>query len=150
MKRASLNLVVATCLLVAPAGALRQAQSQTAGSPATSLNYEFFKSKVQPVFLTKRPGHTRCVVCHSANNAAFHVVPLTPGSTTWNDEQSRMNFELIKRVAMPGYLDSKILIHPLAEEAGGDPHHGGGQQFGSKDDPAWQTLKAFVQGEAVK
>ena len=61
-----------------------------------------------------------------------------------------MNFELIKRVAMPGYLESKLLVHPLAEEAGGDPHHGGGQQFGSKEDPAWLTLKVFVQGEMVK
>jgi hypothetical protein len=150
MKRASSYGIVAACVLAAAVGTARQAESQTASAPGASLNYEFFKDKVQQVFLTKRPGHTRCVVCHTANNAAFHLVPRSPGSETWNDAQSRLNFELIKRVAMPGYLESKLLIHPLAEQAGGDPHHGGGQQFSSKDDPAWQTLKTFVQGETAK
>jgi hypothetical protein len=148
INRASSYLVVAACLSVAAAGSLTQALSQAAPSPA--LSYEFFKAKVQPVFLTKREGHARCVVCHTLNNAAFHLVPLSPGSTAWNEDQSRMNFELVKRVAMPGYLESKLLIHPLAEQAGGDPHHGGAQQFASKEDPAWQTLKAFVQGETLK
>jgi hypothetical protein len=51
---------------------------------------------------------------------------------------------------MPGFLESKLLTHPLAEEAGGDAHHGGAQQFASKEDPMWLTLRAFVMGEAVK
>ena len=77
-------------------------------------------------------------------------MPLSPGSTTWNEEQSRRNFELVQRVAVPGYLESPLLKHPLAEQAGGDPHHGGAQQFGSQQDPDWLTLKAFVQGATVK
>jgi hypothetical protein len=145
-------MVVAACLFVATAWSLREAESQPASSPtaSTSLNFEFFKTKVQPVFLAKRAGHARCVVCHTTNNAAFHLVPLAPGSTTWTEEQSRRNFELVQRVAMPGYLESKLLKHPLAEEAGGDPHHGGGQQFSSQQDPEWLTLKTFVLGETVK
>ena len=59
------------------------------------------------------------------------------------------NFELIKRVAVPGVVDSPIVMHPLDEKAGGHAHHGGGQQFESQSDPAWQTLKAFVMGEKV-
>jgi hypothetical protein len=101
---------------------------------------------VEPVFLKKREGHTRCVVCHTVNNAPFHLVPLSPGAATWNEEQSRQNFQLVQKVAVPGYEDSRILKHPLAEEAGGDPHHGGAQQFGSQNDPDWQTLKAWVMG----
>jgi hypothetical protein len=73
-------------------------------------------------------------------------VPLSPGATTWNEEQSRRNFQLVQKVVVAGYEDSPLVKHPLAEEAGGDPHHGGGQQFASKDDPAWQTLKAWVLG----
>src|SRR5437764_2542401 len=119
MKRTSSYIVVTACLSVAAAGSLTQARSQPVSSStaSASLNYEFFKAKIEPVFLAKRPGHTRCVVCHTINNAAFHLVPLSPGSTAWNEEQSRMNFELVKRVAMPGYSESKLLIHPLAEEA---------------------------------
>jgi len=151
MKRASSCTLVAACLSLAAAGSLTQAWSQPASSTASpSLNYEFFKAKVEPVFLAKRPGHARCVVCHTFNNAPFKVVRLSPGSTTWTEEQSRRNFELVQKVAQPGFEGSKLVVHPLAEEAGGDPHHGGGQQFSSKDDPEWLTLKAFVLGATLK
>jgi hypothetical protein len=145
--RASSYIVVVACLFTAASGPLEQARGQSA--PA-ALNFEFFKAKVEPVFLAKRAGHTRCVVCHTINNAPFHLVPLSPGSTSWNEQQSQQNFELVKRVAAAGYLESPLVKHPLAEEAGGDPHHGGGQQFSSQDNPEWQTLKAFVQGATVK
>jgi hypothetical protein len=46
--------------------------------------------------------------------------------------------------------DSPLVRHPLAQEAGGDAHHGGGQQFTSQQDPDWQTLNAFVTGAAAK
>ena len=152
MRRASSFAVVVTCLLLAAGAPLRQAKSQPASSPTATptLNYEFFKVKVEPVFLTKRPGHTRCVVCHTINNAPFHLVSLSPGATTWNEEQSRQNFELVQRVVQPGYIDSPLVKHPLAEEAGGDSRHGGGQQFASKDDADWQTLRAFVSGATLK
>ena len=151
MKRASCYALVAASLSLAAAGSLTQAWSQPASSTASpSLNYEFFKAKVEPVFLAQRPGHARCVVCHTFNNAPFKVVRLSPGSTTWTEEQSRQNFQLVQKVAQPGFEGSKLVVHPLAEEAGGDPHHGGGQQFNSQDDPEWLTLKAFVLGAKLK
>src|SRR5262245_41448311 len=136
MTRASTYVVATTCLLViAP---LQQAAGQPAAAPSpaasAALDYEFFKTKVQPVFLKRREGHARCVVCHTFNNAPFKLVPLSPGATAWNEEQSRMNFELVKRVAMPGFLDSKLIKHPLAEGAGGDVHHGGSPQSPSEPD----------------
>ncbi len=143
------HMVAVACLLSVAAAPSRPAMSQPATSAASaSLSYDFFKTKVEPVFLEKRPGHTRCVICHTTNNAPFHLVPLSPGATSWNEEQSRQNFELIQRVAAPGILDSPLVRHPLAQEAGGDPHHGGGQQFTTQQDPDWQTLKAFVTGAA--
>ena len=138
MMRASFYLVAAALVLAAGA--------QPASSADASLDYNYFKTKVEPVFLTKRAGHTRCVVCHTQNNAPFHLVPLAPGSTSWSEEQSRQNFQLIQKVAIPGSMDSPIVHHPLAQGAGGDPHHGGGDQFESQQDPAWQTLKSFVMG----
>jgi len=156
MKKASSYMLVVACLFLAAAGSLwakRQAKESQKASSSTEpapLSYEFFKAKVEPIFLFKRPGHARCVVCHTINHVPLHLAPLSPGSTTWNEEQSRRNFELVKRVAMPGFLESKLIKHPLAEEAGGDYHHGGGQQFASQQDPAWLTLKAFVMGETVK
>ena len=149
MSRVSSYAVAAVCLSLATVAPFSQAKAQPASSSAT-LDYEFFKTKVQPVFLAKRPGHARCVVCHTMNNAPLHLVQLSPGSTTWNEEQSRQNFQLVQKVVVPGYEDSKLVIHPLAEHAGGDPHHGGGQQFETKNDPDWQTLKAFVLGAKTK
>jgi hypothetical protein len=152
MQRASFYALAAACVLLAADGPSSQANSQPAASSTASptLDYEFFKAKVEPIFLAKRPGHTRCVVCHTINNAPLHLVPLTPGSTTWNEEQSRRNFQLVQKVVVPGFEGSKLITHPLAEQAGGDPHHGGGQQFGSQSDPEWLTLKAFVLGATLK
>jgi hypothetical protein len=150
MKWASSLVVVATSLVGLSAATLTQAaQPLPAPKAGVALDYEFFKTRVQPVFLTKREGHGRCYVCHSNNNARFHLVMLSPGATMWNEDQSKQNFELIKRVAVPGSIDSPIVMHPLDEKAGGHPHHGGGQQFESQSDPAWQTLKSFVMGEKV-
>jgi len=70
--------VVAACLSLAAIAWLRPAESQTAASP--TLDYEFFRTKVEPVFLAKRDGHARCVACHTVNNAPFKLVPLSPGA----------------------------------------------------------------------
>ena len=141
-------VIVAACLALSAAVGPGSAQSQTPASPgaAAKLDYEFFKNKVQPVFVTKRPGHARCVLCHSVNNAPFHLVPLSPGAATWNEEQSRQNFELVQRVAAPGVMDSPLVKHPLAQEAGGDPHHGGGQQFASQSRSGLDDIESIRVG----
>lgn len=113
----------------------------------TSLDFGFFKTKIQPIFLAKRAGRARCVACHGHPQASgFSLQPLANGSKTWNEEESRKNFEAVKRVVVPGDLRSPLLVHPLAEKAGGDFFHSGGKQFDSQDDPEWQTLKAWVLG----
>jgi hypothetical protein len=138
--------VVCRALMVV--GLLSQ-QSASSSSAPTSLDYEVFKTKIQPIFLAKRPGHARCVACHS-QGTPLRLEALSPGSTTWNEEQSRKNFEVMKRVAVPATLRARLLRHPLAEEAGGDFYHNGGKHFNSQDDPEWQTLKAWVLGTTPK
>jgi hypothetical protein len=151
MKGASSQPLTAACLAFGLATISTPATSQQTASKADpALDYDYFKATVEPVFLAKREGHTRCVVCHTVNNAPLRLVPLSPGATSWNDQQSRQNFVLIQKVVVPGWEGSKLVTHPLLEEAGGDPHHGGGQQFTSQNDPEWQTLKAFVLGAKLK
>ena len=114
------------------------------------LDYEFFKARVQPIFLAKRPGHARCYVCHRGTSATSYLQYLSPGATTWDDEQSRKNFEAIRRYVVPGHPEqSRLLIHPLAEQAGGDDFHGGGRQFASRQTPEWQTIAAWIRGEKL-
>jgi len=130
------------------AGLLSQ-QAVSSSAPSASLNYEFFKTKVEPIFLAKRPSRARCVTCHAraGNNSAFRLQPLSPGSATWNEEESRKNFDATKILVVPGSPEkSRLLTHPLAEEAGGDFFHTGGKQFESQNSPEWQTLKAWVLG----
>jgi hypothetical protein len=111
---------------------------------AQTLDYETYKTTVEPIFIKKRPGHARCVACHSASNNAFRLQPLPEGAT-WTDEQSRMNYESVKKlVNSKNPQASMILRHPLAHEAGGDEFHSGGRQFLSKDDPDWKTIAAWV------
>lgn len=117
-------------------------------SATVSLDFEFFRSEVQPIFLEKRPGFTRCVVCHNSTERVAFLEELSPGATTWDDAQSRQNFEAVSKLVTPGDpLSSRLLMHPLDPAAGGDEFHTGGRQFASQDDPAFQTLAAWVRGE---
>jgi hypothetical protein len=127
-------------------------QPTSAPTPTATLDFEFFKAKVQPIFLAKRPGHARCVACHGSSTAPaiFRLQPLTPGSANWTDEQSRKNFEVVSSLVEPGSLQSPLLTHPLAEQAGGDFFHSGGKHFNSQNDPEWLTLKAWAFGAKAK
>ena len=45
---------------------------------------------------------SRCTLCRCHH-----------GASNWNEEESRKNFELVQRVAIPGDLKSPLLVHPL-------------------------------------
>jgi hypothetical protein len=124
-------------------------QPAASSAQTASLDYGFFKAKIEPIFLARRPGHARCVSCHSSNNSPLRLVPLSSGETAWSEEESQKNFEQVKRVAIAGDLESPLLIHPLDQAAGGDFFHSGGKHFNSKNDPEWLTLKAFIMGEKL-
>lgn len=115
-------------------------------SSAPSLDYSFFKEKVQPIFLKKRPGHARCVTCHTHRSPPLQE--LEQGAAGWDDKQSRQNFEVWSQFVVPGVpQQSRVLLHPLAKAAGGDNFHAGGKHWRSQNDPEWQTLAAWVRGE---
>jgi hypothetical protein len=125
------------------------AQAPHASGVASALDFEFFKTRVQPVFLAKRPGHARCYVCHSTATS-FRLQRLSPGAKTWDDEQSRRNFEAVQREVVPGKpLSSPLLLHPLAPEAGGDEFHSGGKHWNSQNNPEWQAMAEWVRGRKM-
>jgi YVTN family beta-propeller protein len=121
-----------------------------ANSPSTqtaALNFEIFKARVQPIFLKYRPGHARCYGCHILAVRNFRLEALSPGSTEWTEEQSQRNFQSALRQVVPGDPgSSRLLLHPLAPEAGGDPFHSGGRQFPSQNDPDWLAMAEWVRG----
>jgi uncharacterized membrane protein len=114
---------------------------------AQSLDFETYRTKVEPIFTKMRPGHARCVSCHSASNSAFKLQPLPRGVSVWTEEQSRLNFQSVsKLINHSDVMASPLLRHPLAEEAGGDVFHSGGRQFTSQDDPDWKAILAWARG----
>lgn len=144
MPRYLLLLALGSFVFVAPVG-----EAQEGGPP---LDFQFFKDKVQPIFLAQRPGMARCYSCHGAGQvlrrAPQYLQRLSPGATTWNEEQSRKNFELVSKEVVPANLrQSKLLTRPLRAEAGGDASHAGGKHWMSPNDPEWQILAAWVRGQ---
>jgi hypothetical protein len=112
---------------------------------ASTLDYGEFKAKIQPLLTEKRPGHARCITCHSTGTN-FRLIRLPKGRTDYTEEESRKNFEAVSRVVLPGVpLKSRLLTMPLSHEAGGTEFHPGGKHWTSKDDPEWKTLADWVQ-----
>ena len=125
------------------------ASSQTGpGTPA--LDFEFFKARVQPIFLHKRKGLARCYVCHS-QGTPFRLQALAQGATSWTDEESRKNFDAARRlVNAANPMMTPLLTMPLAADAGGIAFHPGGKHWTSKDDPEWQAIATWVTGAGAK
>ena len=115
---------------------------------AATLDYEYYKAKVQPIFLEKRQGHAPCVMCHAESNTILRLEKLPDGQSTWTEEQTRKNFDTVSKIvqAVDDPMSAKILTHPLAPEAGGDAFHSGGRQFASKNDPGWKIIAAWARG----
>jgi len=122
-------------------------QSAASTASAQSADFEYYKTRVEPIFLKARPTHGRCVTCHqNGGGGAFVLQALTPGRANWTEEQSKLNFASASGLVAPGKpTSSQLLMHPLAPAAGGDSFHSGGHQFASQDDPDWRILAAWVR-----
>jgi hypothetical protein len=152
----SAGFVLATTVLlyaVTPSATAQSPASPDAQTP--QLNYEYFKTRVEPIFLKKRSeDHARCYVCHQMSRhggGPLSLEMLTPGASFWTEEQSRRNFETVSKLVVPGNPSLSLFLRmPMAPEAGGlaDTHQGG-RQFASEDDPDWKNMKAWVLGEKV-
>jgi hypothetical protein len=153
------KIISAGCILVFGAVLYVSSPHVAAQSPAspdanaTQLDYVFFKTRVEPIFLKKRSDdHARCYVCHQMmrhGGGPLSLEMLAPGASFWTEEQSRRNFETVSKLVVPGNPSLSLFLRmPLAPEAGGlaDTHQGG-RQFASEDDPDWQNMKAWVMGE---
>src|SRR5262245_25662415 len=142
-----LLLVTAALLAQQPA-----APHSTQESHPAAVDFDFYRTYVEPIFLVKRAGAVRCATCHAgAARSEFRLQPLPPGAQTWTEQQSRQNFEGLQRLIAPGRKPeaSRLLMHPLAREAGGDSFHGGGRHWLSRDDPEWQIVATWIRGERV-
>ena len=105
-------VVMSAALAATQSGArpLKQADAK----PTPSLDYEFFNAKVEPIFLKRRGEHARCYACHASNTGPQYLVKLSPGATTWNEEQSHRIFLNVSRlIDRSDPMNSRLLTHPL-------------------------------------
>ena len=140
----AMRWLAALLLLLGPA--LPSGQSTT--SPASALDFATFRDRVQPLLLDKRPGLARCYVCHS-QGTPFRLERMAEGRTVWTDEETRRNFAAIQRLVIPGKPEaSRLLLMPLAHEAGGTEFHPGGKRWTSQSDPEWKEVAQWIRNAA--
>jgi hypothetical protein len=122
-------------------------QGQGSATPATGprgLDFQAYRTQIEPIFLKKRADHARCYACHS-QGTPLRLQEMSPGATSWTEEQSRANFAALTRVVVPGQPKlSRLILMPLAHEAGGTEFHPGGKHFATMDDPEIKTLVAWI------
>jgi len=113
--------------------------------PIVEVDFEFFRSCVQPIFVNPIDNAMPCAECHSG---VFAIPP--PVNSYWTVEQSQLAFEELIYLIDPGRPDSSRFLHkPLHPNAGGDLMHNGGRRWYSQDDPERQALADWVRGDSV-
>lgn len=135
-------------LLAFPAAPALAQTTAPAASQSPALDFETFRTKVQPILLASREGLVRCITCHGGKvGTRLRLEPLSDGAAAWTEEQSRKNFASVSSLVVAGSpMTSRLLLHPLDRQAGGDAFHGGGKHWRSQLDPEWQTVAAWVRG----
>jgi hypothetical protein len=84
-------------------------------TPAPALDFDTFRTRVQPIFTARRDGLQTCLTCHGGKvGTRLRLEPLPEGATTWSVEASRKNFESARGLVKPGApMESRLLTHPL-------------------------------------
>jgi hypothetical protein len=114
--------------------------------PAPELDFEFYRTCVQRVFASPRPGHLPCTSCHGGGQAGF--APAAANGTSWTEAEARRGFQAIQRLIVPGNPEqSRWLLKPLHPDGGGSYTHNGVRRWPSRSDPEWQMLAEWVRGE---
>lgn len=107
--------------------------SPGAAEAAPDVDFEFFQACVQPVFFRVTTGGLACANCH---NQEFALT------------DAQASFAAVNRLIEPGRpTQSRLLMHPLHPDGGGDYVHNGVRRWRSQDDPEWQMLAGWVNGE---
>jgi len=57
---------------------------------------------------------------------------------------------MVSKLVNPGEpMVSRLTMHPLAPEGGGDVFHSGGRQFMSVKDRDWKTMAEWIKGATL-
>ena len=105
------------------------------------VDFEFFQACVQPIFFQVIPGGLACANCHSVGSAGG-------GGIEFTQTDPEESWSAASRFVEPGWpTQSRLLMHPLHPDGGGDYVHNGVRRWLSQDDPEWQMLAAWISGD---
>ncbi len=105
--------------------------------PVPDVDFEFFRACVQPVFFSVTVDGMACANCHNAEFARA-------------DPEESWDYISGLGLIDPGHpTQSRLLMHPLHPDAGGDYVHNGVRRWLSQDDPEFQMLAGWINGEHV-
>src|SRR2546429_4618335 len=114
----------------------RANQSDSTPPAQSFLDFETYRTRIEPIFLKSREGGVRCYDCHSAMTTRLRLERISEGSSSWTEQQSRRNFAVVSQLVTPAEpMKSRLLLHPLSPEAGGEPTPPGGEFWKTTRDP---------------
>ena len=79
----SRSVGVALALLAMPAFAQVSGSQPAASAAPPTLDFDFFKARIEPIFTTKRGNNARCISCHGSGTP-MRLKPLPDGAATWS------------------------------------------------------------------
>ncbi|MFL2546376.1 MAG: hypothetical protein ACJ0SL_03320 [Candidatus Rariloculaceae bacterium] len=107
--------------------------SPSAAVAAPEVDYEFFRACMHPILYQVTPAGITCANCH-----VLEFAQADP-QASWN---------AIERLIEPGQpTQSRLLMHPLHPDGGGDYAHNGVRRWMTQDDAEWQMLAEWINGE---
>jgi hypothetical protein len=122
------------------------AQASAFPGPA---DVEVYRNTVERVFLTDRggtmPGYASCVMCHTWQTKIRFSLETPATDAGWTAEQSKRNFDVVtKLVNTANPENSRLLLKPLAPNAGGLGHTGG-TYWTSRNDAEYIALLQWIR-----
>ena len=128
MRRTSVFLAVLLALVCARSTLQGQGLAPAATGPR-GLDFQAYRTQIEPIFLKKRGDHARCYACHS-QGTPLRLQEMSPGATSWTEEQSRANFAALTARGRPRPAE----VQSAAPDAAGA--RGGRHRVSSR----WQAL----------
>jgi hypothetical protein len=125
-----------------------RAATESSGFPGAA-DVESYRNSVESVFTTDRggtlPGYAACVMCHTWQTSVRFSLETPAADAGWTAEQSRRNLDVVtKLVNTADPESSRLLLKPLAPDAGGLGHTGG-TYWTSRSDREYQAILKWIR-----
>jgi len=126
-----------------------QSKAVSSSAAASAADVDFFRKNIEPLFTRARggtmPGYASCVMCHTWQTKLRFSLQTPATDAGWTVAQSRANFDVVTRLINTATPEaSRLLIKPLAPNAGGSGHTGG-TYWNSRDDPEYQAVLTWIR-----